>query len=195
MLLNYFSKVEDHRRNEGKRYRLDYILLFSVLAILAGATSYRKIQRFVTAHFVRLNELFNLEWKRAPAHTTIRSILQGVDTNGLEKAFRDYSKELLETEPTSDALTAVAIDGKTLRGSFDHFNDRKAAQILTAFCHNEKLILAHLPISSKTNEIPVAQQLIDELGLGRYVYTLDAHHCQKKLSTPRLNKALRLSFK
>nr|VFK30534.1 MAG: hypothetical protein BECKLPF1236A_GA0070988_108231 [Candidatus Kentron sp. LPFa] len=111
----------------------------------------------MAAHRVRLNELFSLKWKRVPAHTTVRSILQGVNANELEEAFRGYSKALLETKPTSDALTAVAIDGKTLRGSFDHFNDQKAAQILSAFCHNEKLILAHLPISSKTNEIPIAR--------------------------------------
>ena len=179
MLLNHLSKIADHRRSEGRRYSLNYILLFSVLAILSGATSYRKIQRFIAAHRVRLNELFSLKWKRVPAHTTVRSILQGVNANELEEAFRGYSKALLETKPTSDALTAVAIDGKTLRGSFDHFNDQKAAQILSAFCHNEKLILAQLPISSKTNEIPIARQLIEELGLGQYIYTLDAHHCQK----------------
>jgi hypothetical protein len=77
----------------------------------------------------------------------------------------------------------VAIDGKALRGSFDRFQDRKAAQILSAFCQNEQLILGHLPVSTKTNEIPMAQQLIEQLSLTGCVYTLDALHCQKKPST------------
>jgi len=180
MLLDCLSKIVDHRRNEGKRYSLKYVLLFSVLAVLSGATSYRKIQRFMKAHRERLNESFGSQWVCAPAHTSIRSILKGIEPERLEQAFRSHSKELLETEPTSDALTAIAIDGKVLRGSFDQFQDQKAVQILSAFCQNERLILGHLPISTKTNEIPVAQQLIEELGLKGYVYTLDALHCQKK---------------
>ena len=180
MLLDCLAKIVDHRRNEGKRYSLKYVLLFSVLAVLSGATSYRKIQRFMKAHRKRLNELFGSEWKRAPAHTSIRSILKGIESKELEKAFRSHSKELLETEPTSDTPKAIAIDGKVLRGSFDRFQDQKAAQILSAFCQNERLILGHLPVSTKTNEIPVAQQLIEELGLKGCVYTLDALHCQKK---------------
>lgn len=180
MLMDYLSKIADHRRDEGKRYPLKYVLLFSVLAVLSGATSYRKIQRFMKAHRKRLNEFFGSEWKRAPAHTSIRSILKGVEPKEIEQAFRNHSKELLGTEPISDTLKAIAIDGKVLRGSFDRFQDQKAAQILSAFCQNEHLILGHLPVSTKTNEIPVAQQLIEELGLNGCVYTLDALHCQKK---------------
>lgn len=180
MLLDCLSKVADHRRNEGKRYSLKYVLLFSVLAILSGATSYRKIQRFINAHHKRLNEFFGSQWERAPSHTSIRYILKGIEPEELEKAFRDHSKELLETEPALDTPRPIAIDGKVLRGSFDQFEDQRAAQILGAFCQNEKLILGHLPVSTKTNEIPVAQQLIEELGLTGCVYTLDALHCQKK---------------
>ena len=65
-----------------------------------------------------------------------------------------------------------------LRGSFDRFQDQKAAQLLGAFCSGEQLILGHLPIAKKSNEIPAVQQLIDELGLSGSVYTLDALHCQ-----------------
>ncbi len=183
MPLDHISNIIDHRRAKGRRYQLKYVLLFSILAILSGATSYRKIQRFMNAHCERLNKLFGSEWKRAPAHTSVRSILQGIEQEELEKVFRSHSKGLLEMESTSDNAKPIAIDGKTLRGSFDRFQDQKAAQILSAFCHNEQLILGHLPVSTKTNEIPVAQQLIQELGLERCVYTLDALHCQKKLST------------
>nr|VFK05656.1 MAG: DDE_Tnp_1-associated [Candidatus Kentron sp. H]VFK06450.1 MAG: DDE_Tnp_1-associated [Candidatus Kentron sp. H]VFK09665.1 MAG: DDE_Tnp_1-associated [Candidatus Kentron sp. H] len=181
MLLLCLSKVAEHRRDEGKRYPLKYVLLFSVLAVLSGATSYRKIQRFINAHCKRLNESFGSQWKRAPAHTTIRSILKGIEPQKLEQAFRNYSKELLETEPVSDTVPAIAVDGKALCGSFDRFQDREAGQILSAFCQNEQLILGHLPVSTKTNEIPVARQLIEELGLKKCVYTLDALHCQKNV--------------
>lgn len=191
MLLECLSQVADPRRGQGRRYRLEYILLFSVLAMLCGATSYRQIQRFIKAHRERLNAWFGLGWKRAPAHTSIRYILQALQPEQLESAFRVHGQRLWEPSPESEAPPAIALDGKVLRGSFDRFQDQKAAQMLSAFCQGEQLILGHLPVSSKTNEIPVAQQLIEELGLEGCLYTLDALHCQKKLSTPPLSKAVR----
>lgn len=179
MLLDCVSAVADPRRGQGRRYPLAYILLFSVLAMLCGATSYRKIQRFIHAHRERLNDWFGLTWKRAPAHTSIRGILQALDPQEVERAFRAHSRQLLETGLESSSPPAIALDGKVLRGSFDRFEDHKAAQILSAFCQAEQLILGHLPVASKTNEIPVAQQLIEELGLSGCRYTLDALHCQK----------------
>jgi len=60
---------------------------------------------------------------------------------------------------------SIALDGKTLRGSFDKFNDRAAAQVLSAFATDTTLVLAHIDIAAKSNEIPAAQALLAELGL------------------------------
>jgi hypothetical protein len=46
-LKTHFSVVPDHRRPQGRMYDLGHLLLFSVLAVVSGATSYRKIQRFM----------------------------------------------------------------------------------------------------------------------------------------------------
>ncbi|MCK4608846.1 MAG: hypothetical protein KAT71_05160 [Gammaproteobacteria bacterium] len=55
-------------------------------------------------------------------------------------------------------------------------------QLLGAFCSKCALILGHVDIEEKTNEIPTAQELITELGLPKgTIYTADALHCQKKL--------------
>jgi hypothetical protein len=74
----------------------------------------------------------------------------------------------------------IGCDGKVLRGSFDHFKDQKAIQILSAFVSNSQIILAHEEIATKTNEIPTAQALMEALGLSGYIFTFDALHCQKK---------------
>ena len=73
----------------------------------------------------------------------------------------------------------IAVDGKTLKGSFDAFADRKAAHVLGAFAVDHQIILAHEVIDEKSNEIPAAQALIAALGLSDRVFTLDAMHCQK----------------
>lgn len=179
-LKTHFSAIPDHRRAQGRMYDLGHLLLFSVLAVVSGATSYRKIQRFMNAHRERLNELCQLKWKRAPAHTSIRYALQGLEPKEVEAVFRRHACHLDGTRPDR---AGIAMDGKTLRGSFDHFEDRKAAQVLSALATDSTLVLGHVWITDddgdKNHEIQAAQQLIETLGLSDRLFTLDALHTQK----------------
>jgi predicted transposase YbfD/YdcC len=177
MLQSFLFKIEDHRRRQGRRYQLGHILLFSIFAILSGATSYRKIQAFIKAHYETLDELFVLNWKRIPAYTTVRAIIQGTSPPEIEEQFREYSAYLAESDTKK---RFVSFDGKVVRGSFDHFKDQKAIQVLSAFLTDRRIILAHEEIAEKTNEIPTAQELIRRLGLSGCIFTFDAINCQKK---------------
>ena len=73
----------------------------------------------------------------------------------------------------------IALDGKTLRGSFDHLNDRAAAHVLSAFASDAALILAHQEVAGAPGEIPAVPTLITELGVSGVLFTADALHCQK----------------
>ena len=68
--LALLGEITDPRRKEGKIYELAYVLLFSILAIVTGANSYRGIHTFMETHRTRLNAAFGLSWKRAPASTS-----------------------------------------------------------------------------------------------------------------------------
>ena len=175
---NHLAHVPDLRGTRGRRYDLAHILLFSILAVLSGAASYRKIQKFMEIHHKKLIEIFNLQWKRAPAHTTIRDIFKRVEEDDFEQVFRSHSRAILPDE--HDAVMYVAVDGKTLKGSFDHVNGVKAAHIVDAFAVGSQIILGHFTTNSKSNEIPAVQAFIQELGLSGCVFTMDAMHCQKK---------------
>jgi hypothetical protein len=187
------NEIPDPRRAEGKLYKLPYILLFSVLAVITGGNSFRSIETFIKVHRRRLNAAFGLRWKRAPAHTAIRYILQGLDPQQVERVFRRHAAALRDAA-TDPSRRTIALDGKTLRRSFDNFNDRKAAQVLHAFDVEAGLILAHVDIEAKTNEIPAAQQLLGELEVAHCIITLDAMHCQKKPSRPPRRRRLASSF-
>lgn len=176
MLESFLFQVTDHRRKQGRRYELGHILLFTILAILSGADSYRKVQKFIVAHYDTLNESFDLNWKRKPAYTSIRDIIQGTSGTELEQNFRQYSAVLNEK---GEQRQFIGCDGKVLRGSFDHFQDQKAVQILSVFASDSQIILAHEEIATKTNEIPTGQMLMKELGISGYIFTFDALHCQK----------------
>jgi hypothetical protein len=185
-LLSLFSQVPDPRRGQGKMYPLAPILLFTVLAMLAGARSYRQVHGFIRTHLDRLNKEFGLSLRRAPAYSSVRFILHGLDAEEMERVFREHAASLAE-DPTQTPVEgaslppAVAIDGKTLRGSFDAFHDRKAAHVLSAFATDGQIILGHLAIGEKSNEIPAAQAMIAALGLTGRLFTLDAMHCQKNI--------------
>ena len=180
MLKSFLSEIKDNRRKEGKRYKLGDILLFSILAILGGAVSYRKIHTFIKGHYEILKERFGLEWKRLPAYTTVRNIIRGLSADEAEECFRKYSLNLSELSEEKRMKLFIACDSKVLRGSFDNFNDKKAIRILSVFLHESKVILAHYEVDEKTNEIPVAQQMMSGLGLENCIFTYDAINCQEK---------------
>jgi hypothetical protein len=158
------------------------MLLYAILGMVAGANSYRQIHEFIRVHLQRLNEAFGLRLPCSPSYTGLRLIIQGVDPAALEAAFRRHASAI-STPPASDELVAIAIDGKTLRGSFDAFSDRKAAHMLSALRQADQIVLGHLMVDEKSNEIPAAPELIEALGLKGCVFTLDAEHAQKNHSS------------
>lgn len=180
-LLDCFATIPDPRRAQGKMYALAPVLMVSVLAVLSGATSYRKVHGFIDTHLPRLNETFGLGWRKAPAYSSVRTILHGLDPLAVEEAFRTHAAALMPDRSDDGIPVTIAVDGKTLRRSFDNFHDRKAAHVLSAFAQDEAIILGHLAIDDKSNEIPAAQALITELGLEGRLFTLDAMHCQKNI--------------
>jgi hypothetical protein len=158
-------------------------LLFSILAIVTGANSYRGIRTFIKVQLKRLNKAFKIGWKRPPAHTAIRYILQGLNPADVERVFRKHAADL-NSSAAATGTRILAFDGKALKGSFDAFNDAKARQILSAFAVDTALVLAHIVIDDKSNEIPAVQKLLEELDVAGHIVTLDAMHCQKKHSKP-----------
>src|SRR3954471_11048058 len=89
------------------------------------------------------NTAFGACLRRAPAVNTLRRLLERDD---LEAAFRRHADELNGTVQVTGKRT-IALDGKALRGSFDHLNDRTAAHVLSAFASDAALILAHQEVA------------------------------------------------
>jgi hypothetical protein len=108
-LLGFFATITDPRRPQGKMYGLAPILLLSVLAVLSGATSYRKIHGFIDSHLSRLNAVFGLGWQKAPAYSSVRTILHGLDAVAVEQAFRAHAATLMPAVSGDQTLAAIAV--------------------------------------------------------------------------------------
>lgn len=178
-LVSCLAAIPDRRRAEGKMYGQVGVILFSIIAMVSGARSFRQIHTLIDRRLALLNAAFPAAaLRRAPAYTSVRGILQGLDPGEVERAFRRHA-DSLDRAGEAGPSRFVAIDGKTLRQSFDAFADRKAAHVLGAFAVDHRIIIAHEIVDEKSNEIPAAQALIATLGLTGRVFTLDAMHCQK----------------
>jgi DDE_Tnp_1-associated len=153
-LLDALKQIPDPRRDQGKRYPLPYLLLFSILAILSGAKGFSDIIIFMEQRLNVLNEVFGINLKRAPSINTVRVLLHTLGCDCLETALRTHAESLLTGEHT-EMLPIIALDGKTLRGSVDHFNDRKAAHILSAFATGNAILLAHAESMTRPMGSPV----------------------------------------
>ena len=92
LLLELLAKIPDPRRAEGKLYSLQHVLLFSIFAMLSGANSYRGLRTYFKVHRERLNEAFHIKWKRPPAHTAIRYILQGARSLSADQPTDDHGR-------------------------------------------------------------------------------------------------------
>ncbi|MBK1671538.1 hypothetical protein CKO28_26420 [Rhodovibrio sodomensis] len=75
----------------------------------------------------------------------------------------------------------IALDGKTLKRSFDQLNDQAAAATLSAFASDDALILAHTELDGSSDEVAAVQEMIADLNVSGVLFTVDALHCQKNL--------------
>lgn len=87
----------------------------------------------------------SLDWKSPPAYTTIRNIIQGMNRDEMEAAFRAFTQSMTHYgHEDCETLIHIAIDDKVLRQSFDHFEDKSAMQKLMFFDTEQSLILGHI---------------------------------------------------
>lgn len=175
MLLSTFNNMPDFRRDQGKRYELAPVVTIVCLAIMCNAKEITEISTYATENLTLLKKLLKLKWKKSPSYPTIRRICIFLNEGVLEQCFRKFTINLNISTETE----VIALDGKTLCGSYDNSKNIAPIQLISAFLSKHKIILAHADIiNDKTNEIPKVQQLLKELGLTGKIFTMDALHCQ-----------------
>jgi predicted transposase YbfD/YdcC len=190
-LLGYLAQIADPRHRRGRRHALTAVLAVAVAAVLAGARSLAAIgewaadapQPVLAALGVRHDPLRRVY--RPPAEATMRRVLARVDPDALDRAIgawlADQQPPVPTTRPpppTRPARRAVAVDGKTLRGSGHH----GAAQVhlLAAMDHTSRGVLGQADVDATTNEIARFRPLLDRLDLADTVVTADALHTQRE---------------
>lgn len=180
-LLVALSRVPDPRDSRGVRHRLVTVLAAAVCAVLAGARSYVGIAEW--AHDLPVSVRLRLGiGRRAPSESTFRRVLHTVDAHALDTAVSSWLVERSAGErPASQTVRAVAVDGKTARGS--RAPHQPARHLFAAFEHASGVVLGQMQVDDKSNEITAFAPLLDRIDLTNTVITADALHTQDRHAT------------
>jgi predicted transposase YbfD/YdcC len=178
-LLQVLAQVADPRRERGRRFTLVFVLAVAVVCVLAGAKNFREIgdqaadlpQDLLAALGGKPHPL----WRKiiAPSEKRIRTLLQALDAAALDVITGCWLRALAAAGKLDGLLTAIAIDGKWLRGVADG-----QVKLFAAMLHEDKVMIAQHRIPDDTNEITQVKQLLDEGDLTGAVVTADAAHAQ-----------------
>jgi predicted transposase YbfD/YdcC len=173
-----FEKLTDKRKARGKRYRLALILLLFVLAKLCGEDQPSGMAQWLAERASSLMIMLGLSCRRLPSHNTFRRALQrAVDLRQLQKVVRRF----LCQRSARGRSVLVAMDGKTLRGSFSAERGR-AVQLLAAYVPKEGVVLMQVAVAEGENELSAAPRLLRCLDLRGKVLVADALFTQRELS-------------
>ena len=179
-LIEVLAEIPDFRRNRGKRHPLGAILARACSAMLCGYRSYTAIAewgRHYGEHLVRALGFTH----RSPCAATLHTVLRRVDREAVEAKLGAWAEGLLGEAPqTEGGEDAIAIDGKTLRGS--QKQGAPGVHLLSALAHRLGLTLAQQAVADKTNEIPVALELLQHLVLEGRIVTMDALLTQRQIA-------------
>lgn len=180
-----FRQVDDSRLEGMVEYPLVEILLISFLAILANASTWADIARFAESKKRWLKKFIPLK-HGVPSHDTFRRVFSLIDSRSLQQATVSFLMDNMTALRRSlklptDGYRLICVDGKEERGTGRKYGTNEAVrnlQTLHVYDATNSICLCSQPIHSKTNEIPVAQNLLKGMDLHGCIVTFDAMHTQ-----------------
>jgi len=173
----HFSAIEDPRvSNYNKRHELIDILVLTILAVICGADGWVGVESFGRAKLAWLKTFLALP-NGIPSHDVIGHLFSRINPGQLRSCFLSWIKSL-ETNASGEL---IAIDGKTLRHSYDTKQDCRAIHMVSAWSVKNRLVLGQIKTAEKSNEITAIPELLKLLDIKSSTVTIDAMGCQKNI--------------
>src|SRR5512143_3744189 len=174
---DHFQDLTDPRVERTRKHPLINIVFIAVCGVLSGANSFAAIEEFGLgrrAWFARFLDLAN----GIPSDDTFARVLARLDPGAFERCLLSWVRAVQEV--TDHRL--IAIDGKTLRGSYDRRDGRAAIHMVSAWASENKLSLGQVVVDEKSNEITAIPELLRLLDVSGALVTIDAMGCQKEIA-------------
>jgi predicted transposase YbfD/YdcC len=172
-----FAEVRDPRREHLRLHSLWDIIALTICAVVCGADSWVDVATYGNEKFDMLQTFLALE-NGIPAHDTLGRVFALLDPLAFQKGFLNWVGALVDA---SDGRL-VAIDGKTLRHSFDTAQGKGPLHLISAWATENHLVLGQQAVDRKSNEITAIPELLSILELSGAIVTIDAMGCQKEIA-------------
>jgi predicted transposase YbfD/YdcC len=170
-----FAEIADPREDNA-RHNLHEILLIALCTMLCGGQDCSDMALFGEAKEPFLRQFLRLR-HGIPSHDTFSRVFRLLDPTAFAACFSQFMQRFAE-----NLQGVVAIDGKTLRGSFDRATGKSPLHMIHAWCADQRLLLGQLAIEDKSNEITAVPKLLELLTLKGCIVTADALNCQRAIA-------------
>jgi len=172
-----FEQIPDPRRN-NLRHKLTDILTIALFAVICGADGWAAVATYGRAKFTWLKTFLELP-HGIPSHDTFTDVFAKLQPEAFERAFMQWMQSLVQLSGGK----LVAIDGKSLRRSFQHGWDKSGmAHMVSAFVQANHMVFAQVKTEGKGQELSAIEKLLEMLELDGAVVTIDALGCQKDIA-------------
>jgi predicted transposase YbfD/YdcC len=182
VFLSHFKDLPDPRQRGKVIYPLHEILLLCLLAVLAGAETFVDIAQFGEKK-INLLRGFRPFVHGTPAHDHLGDIFAMLDAAAFQRCFVAWVAKV-----TSAPAATIAIDGKTLRRSFQKKGAKEPIHMVSAFAARQRLVLGQVKVADKSNEIVAIPALLDLLAIEGAIVTIDAMGCQRAIAQQIVDK-------
>ncbi|MBP7243587.1 ISAs1 family transposase, partial [Amaricoccus sp.] len=172
LLIDILGEIPDPRRGNAQRHGLLDILTIALVASVCGAETCVDFAEFAEDREPLLREFLSLE-NGLPSHDTFSRVFRLLDPEAFGRAFEAFIDDL-----GTGGAGVLAIDGKTLRRSFDRAAGRSALHLVTAFGTGARVAIGQKAVADGENEILAARALLATLALDGLLVTGDALHAQ-----------------
>jgi predicted transposase YbfD/YdcC len=176
VFLSHFKDLPDPRQQGKVIYPLDEVLLLCLLAVLAGAETLVDIALFGEKKLSLLRR-FRPFRDGTPSHDQLGDIFATLDAVKFQHCFVSWVASL-----TGAAAEVIAIDGKTVRRSFQKKGAKAPIHMVSAFAARQRLVLGQVKVAEKSNEIVAIPALLDMLAIEGAIVSIDAIGCQRDIA-------------
>jgi len=181
-LLAVLAEIPDLRKARGKRHPLDSLLALVCVAVLCGYRSYSAVAQWARIYPAELVRALGITHPTPPCAATLCTVLRQLDRAEVEAKLGAWAEEVLASlPPAPEEDEAIALDGKSLRGS--QRQGVLQGHLLSALSHRLGLTMGQQAVDDKTNEIAVVLPLLQGLVLEGRIFTMDALLTQRAVAT------------
>ena len=174
--LEHFEDLADPRQAGKVLYPLDEVLLLCLLAVLAGAEGWVEIATFGKKKLGLLRR-FRPFANGTPSHDQLGILFAALDAEQFQACFIAWVASIAKLDPD-----IVAVDGKTLRRSYQQGGAKAPIHMISAWASRQRLVLGQAKVADKSNEITAIPELLKRLTIKGAVVTIDAMGCQKEIA-------------